>query len=69
MTLRDQRAAGRSGADLARALAAAYAHAIGDAADPVGALARCLDFARLRGLTVVVGERLAGRVIGPEETC
>jgi glutamyl-tRNA synthetase len=55
MTLRDQRAAGRSGADLARALARAYAHDLGDAADPVGALAERLDFRRLRGLTVVTG--------------
>ncbi len=69
MTLRDQRAAGRSGADLARAIAAAYGHDLGDAADPLDALARTLDLRRLRGLTVVAGARLAGRPMGPPETC
>ena len=53
MTLRDQRAAGRSGRDLCRALARAYGHALDDAADPVSALAASLDFPRLRGLSVV----------------
>jgi glutamyl-tRNA synthetase len=69
MTLRDQRAGGRSGADLARALARAYAHDLGDASDPVSALAGCLDFRSLRGLTVVAGEGLVGQGIGSGETC
>jgi len=69
MTLRDQRAAGRSAADLAGALAAAYGHRLGEAADPLRALADALDLRRLRGLTVVVGASLAGRAIGPGETC
>jgi glutamyl-tRNA synthetase len=58
MTIRDQRAAGRSGADLARALGRAYAHDLGGAEDPVGALAERLDFARLCGLSVVAGGAL-----------
>jgi glutamyl-tRNA synthetase len=61
MTLRDQRAAGRAGADLARALAHAYAHDLGEAADPLQALAERLDFRRLRGLSPRVDARLAGR--------
>jgi hypothetical protein len=52
MTLRDQRAAGRSGADLSRALARAYGHDLGDAADPVVSLAERLSWDRLRGLSV-----------------
>ncbi len=52
MTLRDQRAAGRSGEDLSRALARAYGHDLGDAADPVEALAERLSWGRLRGLSV-----------------
>jgi glutamyl-tRNA synthetase len=60
MTLRDQRAAGRSGADLARAIARAYAHEIDARGDVVGALAEALDWSRLRGLTVVADARIAG---------
>ena len=60
MTLRDQRAAGRSGADLARAIARAYAHGLGDCRDPVEALAEALDWGRLRGLRVVVDAKMAG---------
>jgi glutamyl-tRNA synthetase len=52
MTLRDQRAAGRWGADLSRALARAYGHDLGDAADPIEALAERLSWERLRGLSV-----------------
>jgi glutamyl-tRNA synthetase len=59
MTLRDQRASGRDGGDLVRAIARAYAHDLGDAADPLEALAACLSFASLRGLTVRVGDDLA----------
>jgi glutamyl-tRNA synthetase len=58
MTLADQRASGRSAADLLRALAAAYGHDVGDARDPVEALAERLDFGRLRGLEVVVDRDL-----------
>ncbi len=58
MTLRDQRAAGRDGRELARAVARAYRHDLGGAPDPVEALASCLSFASLRGLTVVAGEDL-----------
>ena len=58
ITLRDQRAQGRSGADLARAIARAYAHDLGGAADPVEALAASLDWSRLRGLTVIADARL-----------
>ncbi|MFT3768971.1 MAG: tRNA glutamyl-Q(34) synthetase GluQRS [Minicystis sp.] len=60
MTLRDQRGAGRSGADLAQAIARAYGHAIDAARDPVDALADALDWGRLRGLTVRVDADLAG---------
>jgi glutamyl-tRNA synthetase len=60
MTLRDQRAAGRAGADLARALARAYAHPLPDAGDPVDALAAALDWGALRGLRVIAGPALAG---------
>ncbi|MEP7124609.1 MAG: tRNA glutamyl-Q(34) synthetase GluQRS [Byssovorax sp.] len=60
MTLRDQRAAGRDGRELARAIARAYAHDLGDAADPLEALAARLSFASLRGLTVTVDDDLAG---------
>jgi glutamyl-tRNA synthetase len=60
MTLADQRARGRSGSDLLRALARAYAHEIGDAQDPIAALAEQLDFRRLGGLRVAAGARLAG---------
>jgi glutamyl-tRNA synthetase len=61
MTLRDQRAAGRDGRELARAIARAYAHDLGDAADPLGALAERLAFASLRGLAVTASADLAGR--------
>jgi hypothetical protein len=54
MTLRDQRAAGRSGADLARAIARAYGHALPEGEDPVAALAARLSWERLRGLQGVV---------------
>ncbi|MFO0755618.1 MAG: tRNA glutamyl-Q(34) synthetase GluQRS [Byssovorax sp.] len=60
MTLRDQRAAGRDGRELARALARAYAHDLGDAPDPVEALAACLDLGKLRDLTVIAGPALTG---------
>jgi glutamyl-tRNA synthetase len=60
MTLRDQRAAGRDGPALARAIAAAYAHPLPDTGDPVEALAERLDFGALRGLRVVADARLAG---------
>jgi glutamyl-tRNA synthetase len=60
MTLRDQRDAGRTGGDLARALARAYAHDLPDADDPVGALAAVLSFPALRGLRVIAGPPLAG---------
>jgi glutamyl-tRNA synthetase len=60
MTLRDQRAAGRSGADLARALARAYGHPLGDGEEPVAALSARLSWERLRGLRVVVDDALAG---------
>jgi glutamyl-tRNA synthetase len=56
MTLRDQRAAGRSSRDLCQALARAYGHDIGDQGDPVDALAEELSWDRLRGLSVRVGE-------------
>jgi glutamyl-tRNA synthetase len=78
MTLRDQRAAGRPGADLARALARAYGHALDEAADPVDALAERLEWGRLRALGVAtvagaagvtVDEALAGRALGPDQTC
>jgi len=59
MTLRDQRAAGRDGPELARALASAYGHPLPEAGDPVDALAERLDFRRLEGLRVVADERLA----------
>jgi glutamyl-tRNA synthetase len=58
MTLRDQRAAGRDGRELARAIAGAYAHDLGGAADPLAALAERLSFPSLRGLTVKVGADL-----------
>jgi glutamyl-tRNA synthetase len=64
MTLRDQRAAGRDGRGLARAIARAYAHDLGDAADPLEALAERLSLASLRGLTVVVDDDLAGPSAG-----
>ncbi len=60
MTLRDQRAAGRDGRALARAIACAYGHPIDDTGDPVAALAERLDFAALRGLRVVADAALAG---------
>jgi glutamyl-tRNA synthetase len=69
MTLRDQRAAGRASADLTRALARAYGHEVGEAADPLDALAERLDFGRLRGLAPRVDAWLAGRAIGASETC
>ena len=61
MTLRDQRAAGRSGADLARAIARAYAHEVPAAGDPVDALAAALSFRALRGLRVIAGPELTGQ--------
>jgi glutamyl-tRNA synthetase len=69
MTLRDQRSAGRAGADVVRALAQAYAHDVGEAPFPLAALADRLDFRRLRGLSPRVDARLAGRAIGARETC
>lgn len=60
MTIRDQRASGRSAADLLRAVARAYGHDLGGAGDPVEALAERLDWARLRGLAVVADAALAG---------
>ncbi len=60
MTLRDQRAAGRDGRELARAIARAYAHDLGGAADPIQALAERLSFPSLRGLTVKVDAELEG---------
>jgi glutamyl-tRNA synthetase len=61
MSLRDQRAAGRAPEDLLGALARAYAHDLGDAADPLSALAERLDLGRLSGLRVVVDDALLGR--------
>jgi glutamyl-tRNA synthetase len=52
MTLAEQRAAGRTGAEVARALSRVYAHELGASADPVAALAAALDWSRLRGLSV-----------------
>jgi glutamyl-tRNA synthetase len=63
MTLRDQRAVGRDGAALARAIARAYAHDLEGSGDPIAELAARLDFARLRGLIVTAGPALCG------ETC
>jgi glutamyl-tRNA synthetase len=60
MTLRDQRAAGRDGRELARAVARAYGHELGDASDPLAALADRLSFASLRGITVTAGAELVG---------
>ena len=60
MTLRDQRAAGRDGRDLVRAIARAYGHDLGAASDPILALAERLSFTSLRGLTVTVDHELAG---------
>jgi glutamyl-tRNA synthetase len=60
MTLRDQRAAGRDGRELARAVARAYGHELGDASDPLAALADRLSFASLRGITVTAGGELVG---------
>jgi glutamyl-tRNA synthetase len=68
MTLADQRAAGRSGADLARALARAYAHPLPEDAPPVDALAAALDWERLSGLRVVVDAALAGIGVAPAGT-
>jgi glutamyl-tRNA synthetase len=59
MTLRDQRARGRDGRELARAIARAYGHDLGGAADPVEALAARLSFASLRDRTVRVSTDLA----------
>ncbi len=64
MTLRDQRASGRGGRALARAIARAYAHDLGDAADPLEALAARLSLPSLRGLTVRVDGDLAGAGAG-----
>jgi glutamyl-tRNA synthetase len=64
MTLRDQRAAGREGRELARALARAYRHDLGDAADPLRALADRLSFASLRGLTVTAEGSLVRPLVG-----
>lgn len=60
MSLRDQRARGRAGAELARALARAYAHPLPDTGDPIEALAATLSFGALRGLRVLAGLALAG---------
>jgi glutamyl-tRNA synthetase len=60
MTLRDQRASGRQGADLLRALARAYGHDLPGRGDPVDELAGVLAFEKLRGLTVIAGDDLAG---------
>jgi glutamyl-tRNA synthetase len=60
MTLRDQRAAGRPGAELARALARAYGHPLDPAGEPLSALAATLSLDRLRGLEVHVDAALAG---------
>jgi glutamyl-tRNA synthetase len=60
MTLRDQRARGRDSKELARAIARAYAHDLGSAQEPVATLAARLDFAALRGLTVIAGAELSG---------
>jgi glutamyl-tRNA synthetase len=49
VTLRDQRALGRDPADLARAIASAYRHPLPEGAEPLAALARILDYARLAG--------------------
>jgi glutamyl-tRNA synthetase len=59
MTLRDQRAAGRTGADLARSLARAYGHPVGEREDPVAALAGRLSWEKLSGLAVRVDDDLA----------
>lgn len=59
MTLRSQREAGRSGLNLAAALARAYAHDLGPTFDPVAALASRLDWRRLAGLEVTAGHALA----------
>jgi glutamyl-tRNA synthetase len=62
MTLRDQRAAGRSGTDLARALAGAYGHPLDPSAgDPLDGLAAALDWSRLAGLRVMAGADLSGQ--------
>lgn len=61
MTLRDQRAAGRSGDDLVRALSRAYGHDLGDAPDPIDALAARLTWRRLRGLLVRVDQSVAAQ--------
>jgi glutamyl-tRNA synthetase len=60
MRICDQRARGRDGRELARAIARAYAHDLGSAPDPVAELAERLDFAALRGLTVTVDPLLSG---------
>lgn len=60
MTLRDQRAAGRSSADLVRAIARAYGHALSPAVDPLDALAAALDWRALRDLRVIAGPSLTG---------
>lgn len=64
MTLRAQRAAGRDGRELARAIARAYRHDLGAVLDPIEALASRLSFASLRGLTVVAGADLTGASSG-----
>jgi glutamyl-tRNA synthetase len=55
VSLRDQRAAGREGREVVRAIARAYGHDVGDGADPVAALAACLELPRLRGRAVTAG--------------
>jgi glutamyl-tRNA synthetase len=60
VSLRDQRAAGNRGPAVLRAIARAYRHDLGDAADPVTALAERLDLRRLRGLRVVCDDALLG---------
>lgn len=64
MTLRSQRADGRDGRELARAVARAYRHDLGDASDPLQALAERLSFASLRGLTVMADGDLIHPPVG-----
>lgn len=57
--IREQREAGRDPRDLVRAIARAYGHDVGDAAEPLGALAAALDLARLGSRAVRVEQLLA----------
>ncbi len=54
--IRDQRRAGREGRDLARAVARAVGHELGDAPDPIAALAERLELGRLRRGSISVRE-------------